>query len=320
MSDTIFTPRDFQNYPLPTEKEMIGVGMQIRTRYFFLRGMQDNIHEPKLCVISVVQPEVSKEYSWHRHLEYELILPLGESYRCMLNGKDVSLNRDEALLIEPNDIHQDYLSPTRPYIAFLFNLRKSDEQGDNNIRIFRTGTVPSKKVVHLSERSEADDLLRLLRQELLRHPGGVFSIVSSLFLVIFHLVVEDIEKDLLADDAPPMDTQDELLYHQINEAFQLHCTSNINVAGLCAKLGMSPATLSRYCHKLFGMSPKQAFMRHKIDTARFWMSEHPGTALKTLSQRMGFKDQFHFSKCFKRMTGVAPQEYFRDLQKKKKEQ
>ncbi len=317
MSDPIFAPLDFQNYPLSTEREMQGVGMQIRTRYFYLRGMQDNIHEPKLCVISVVQPEVSKEYSWHRHLEYELILPLGEKYGCMLNGKDVLVGRDEALLIEPNDIHQDYLSPACPYIAFLFTLQKPDEQGGARIRIFRAGTAPSKKVVHLSKRSDVDELLRLLRRELLRHPGGVFSIMSSLFLVIFHLVVEDIDKGLLADDAPPREVQDELLYHQINEAFQLNSTSNIDVAGLCAKLGMSPATLGRHCHRLFGMSPKQAFLRHKIDTARFWMSEHPGTALKTLSQRMGFKDQFHFSKCFKRVTGVAPREYFRDLQRKK---
>ena len=317
MSDIIFTSLDFQNYPLHPEKDVQGVGMQIRTRYFYLRKGSDNIHDPKLCVISVVQPEVSKKYSWHRHLEYELILPLGESYRCLLNGKDVLVTRDEALLIAPNDIHQDYLSPDRPYIAFLFMLQKPDGQGGaNHIRIFRSGTAPSKKVVRLSKRSEVDELLRLLRRELLRHPGGVFSIMSSLFLVILHLVMEDIDKKLLADDAPPRDIQDELLYHQINEAFQLNCTSNIDVAGLCANLGMSPATLSRHCHRLFGMSPKQAFMRHKIDTARFWMSEHPGTALKTLSQRMGFKDQFHFSKCFKRMTGVSPREYFRDLKGK----
>lgn len=317
MSDTIFTLQDFQNYPLHVEKEVQALGMQIRTRYFYLRSASDTVCDPKLCVISVVQPEVSKKYSWHRHLEYELILPLGESYRCMLNGKDVSVTRDEALLVEPNDIHQDYLSPDRPYIAFLFMLQKPDGQGGADIRVFRAGAAPSRKVVHLSKRREVDELLRLLRRELLRHPGGVFSIMSSFFLVIFHLVVEDIDKRLLADDAPPRDIQDELLYHRINEAFQQNATSHIDVAGLCATLGMSPATLSRHCHRLFGMSPKQAFLRHKIDTARFWMSEHPGTALKTLSERMGFKDQFHFSKCFKRVVGVAPREYFRELQGEK---
>jgi len=52
-------------------------------------------------------------------------------------------------------------------------------------------------------------------------------------------------------------------------------------------------------------------MRLKMNLAAEWL-HHPGALVKQVAERAGFGDQFHFSRAFKNVFGVAP-DIFRRL-------
>jgi AraC-like DNA-binding protein/quercetin dioxygenase-like cupin family protein len=63
----------------------------------------------------------------------------------------------------------------------------------------------------------------------------------------------------------------------------------------------------RYDHQ----SPYQLLMRLKMNLAAEWLQQ-PGALVKQVAERAGFGDQFHFSRAFKSIFGVAP-DIFRRL-------
>ena len=52
-------------------------------------------------------------------------------------------------------------------------------------------------------------------------------------------------------------------------------------------------------------------MRLKMNLAAEWLQQ-PGALVKQVAERAGFTDQFHFSRAFKSVLGVAP-DVFRRL-------
>lgn len=62
----------------------------------------------------------------------------------------------------------------------------------------------------------------------------------------------------------------------------------------------------RYDHQ----TPYQLLMRLKMNQAAGWLQE-PDALVKQIAERAGFGDQFHFSRAFKRIFGVAPDEFRR---------
>jgi AraC-like DNA-binding protein len=56
-------------------------------------------------------------------------------------------------------------------------------------------------------------------------------------------------------------------------------------------------------------SPHQFQLDHKIALARSRLEAAPTTPVNVLAEALGFSDPFHFSKTFRKITGLAPSEY-----------
>lgn len=69
---------------------------------------------------------------------------------------------------------------------------------------------------------------------------------------------------------------------------------HVNAAYLCR-------LFQRYDHQ----SPYHFLMRLKMNLAAEWLQQ-PGALVKQIAERAGFSDQFHFSRAFKSVFGVAP--------------
>lgn len=81
----------------------------------------------------------------------------------------------------------------------------------------------------------------------------------------------------------------------------------VTMAELASDLGMSV----RYLQKIFandGATPSEWLLRARLERARLIMKSSDVT-LGEVSTRVGFKDQSHFSRCFRRQYGVSPGRY-----------
>jgi AraC-like DNA-binding protein len=82
----------------------------------------------------------------------------------------------------------------------------------------------------------------------------------------------------------------------------------INLPGISDQLGISTSRLNEIFKKYTSMTPYQYFIQIKINKAESLL-EQEGISVKEAAFKMGFDDQYHFSRLFKSKTGVSPSDW-----------
>jgi AraC-like DNA-binding protein len=91
---------------------------------------------------------------------------------------------------------------------------------------------------------------------------------------------------------------------------QKNMGNDLHNADIAAHAGMSVAHIKRLFLRYLHMSPLHYHLQKRIDRARFLL-QTTDKPVKEISNILGFTDQLHFSRVFKRIAGVAPA-LFRD--------
>lgn len=82
------------------------------------------------------------------------------------------------------------------------------------------------------------------------------------------------------------------------------------IENIAAKLGYSTTHCNRAFHQIYGMSPRQYLSRLIIRHAKLLLMDN-SLSVESVAQRLGYRDVSHFSKQFKRWTGLPPMGYRR---------
>lgn len=81
---------------------------------------------------------------------------------------------------------------------------------------------------------------------------------------------------------------------------------NLEIKSLSKEIGMAVRTLQRQFHRATGLSPQQYRDERRLRIALELLTHVPGIKLRTVALRIGFADEYYFSRWFKRKVGVAP--------------
>jgi len=99
------------------------------------------------------------------------------------------------------------------------------------------------------------------------------------------------------------------------EYAEKHCTEKINLTKLAEIAAYEKTYFSKIFKKVFYCSPLDFILRCKINKARF-LIETSEFKISTIARETGFKDEFHFSKTFKKITGESPRDYRKRISSK----
>ncbi|MDR1389654.1 MAG: AraC family transcriptional regulator [Treponema sp.] len=101
-------------------------------------------------------------------------------------------------------------------------------------------------------------------------------------------------------------------YGRIVEKAKFLMESNIygeiNLPGIADEIGISTSRLTEIFKKYTSMSPYQYYIHIKIHKAELLL-EQETISVKEAAWRMGFEDQYYFSRLFKSKTGIAPSDW-----------
>lgn len=83
----------------------------------------------------------------------------------------------------------------------------------------------------------------------------------------------------------------------------------LEIEVIAQEIGIAGRTLQRQFHRAMGLSPQQYRDERRLRVALELLTHVPGIKLRTVAQRVGFVDEFYFSRWFKRKVGVAPHQW-----------
>jgi AraC-like DNA-binding protein len=95
-------------------------------------------------------------------------------------------------------------------------------------------------------------------------------------------------------------------------AIETHAGRLATLRDITRQVGVSPTRLSRLFRRYQGLSPYQYLLHRKMALAAGLLMD-PAILVKEAAAQVGFTDQYHFSRCFKKVHRVAPKEFQRSL-------
>jgi AraC-like DNA-binding protein len=118
--------------------------------------------------------------------------------------------------------------------------------------------------------------------------------------------------DLLAAETTPETSsqQDAWLNRAKKKLLAISSTDRPDWDLTSAGMGMTYAGFRKRFAKLAGITPGAFLESRRLELATRLLAR-PGLGLKQIARQLGFCDEFHFSRRFKRRTGLSPRDYRR---------
>jgi AraC-like DNA-binding protein len=135
----------------------------------------------------------------------------------------------------------------------------------------------------------------------LEHPGDAFEAESGLALVRERLAGH------LAGAEPPGVRRDRTLARRLRDLLDARVTLGLTLAEAAGVLGASETHLVRAFTREFGIAPHQYLTGRRLDRARHLLLA--GRTAADTAVDVGFYDQAHFTRHFRRLLGVTPGEF-----------
>ncbi len=243
--------------------------------------------------------EINEKSSFpaHSHRYYELIIPEKGSYSCLLNGKNISLNSDSMLLVQYNDIHEDFYSKGSVFTVVLFHLK------DISGRIWKHGIIrpeepQDSRIIKIPPGSREAGI-----RDLLLDSRDDIHTIEALATALFWEMTFIIPQEMISAEFKEILTHNNFS-HLISKSFSDSVRGRLSLQKLASELKVSRRTLDSLFMKNLKTSPAKAFMNFKISEAKKYLES--GSTIKETAEYFGFPDQFSFSKSFKNITGIPP--------------
>ena len=87
-----------------------------------------------------------------------------------------------------------------------------------------------------------------------------------------------------------------------------HYTEDIDLNSIAQNLGFSSSYLTKIFNRFEHTTPTKFIRSYRMGIAK-QLLEDRGLTIQQVAQRVGYNDQFHFSKSFKQTFGITPTEY-----------
>ena len=102
---------------------------------------------------------------------------------------------------------------------------------------------------------------------------------------------------------------------KVEAYLQANNSNSITNLTLSHEFGFVPSYISRLFREHTGLSTSDYLVKIRMDKAKELMAKNPAIMVKEVADLVGFKNQYHFSKTFKKQTGIWPTDYRRSLQR-----
>ncbi|MCD6023186.1 MAG: AraC family transcriptional regulator [Fibrobacteria bacterium] len=175
--------------------------------------------------------------------------------------------------------------------------------------VIRSNEIPAHSPLNVAQ--------QLLSAELAQGGEGSEAVVKALLDVMFHYILrnwlerEGVNREGAGEGRWSRALRDPHLHRAI-EAMHAHPERDWNLEELAERAGLSRAAFAQRFKKLASDTPGHYLARLRIQRAMDLLRATDDN-LDAIAERVGYGDPFVFSKAFKRIQGVSPREFKKQL-------
>ncbi len=257
---------------------------------------------PVFRSLGIVGVNAHSGFKPHQHFQYEVILVDRGTYICRVNHTRVELKANQGIVVKPGDWHEDDCWPPLRYFGVTFTLQWYCEAA-GPLEIFRPGITAEEQCFSAGRKHFRSILLRLKQES---ESGDRFSshLQDALLQEFFWRMIRCLREETISPVFRDI-SQGQGFATAIMRLFEEYVTRSLDAGQMAESLCVSRRLLTQRCNRIMGMPPIRAFMRFKIERARTLLCDTE-MSVKEVSTYLGFSNQYHFSKVFKRITGLPP--------------
>lgn len=258
---------------------------------------------------------------WHvpsdLHLAFEIIWVLEGSQRTQLEQDQYEVKQGDILIIPPGFQHEIHCADPKGMTYFCAHFDIDDP-------VFMTSMVQKSDILYRQDHEYNAELQQILQRWValtdLEAPYS-FRTKMEVQIILSELLIA-LDQMLESSPSPvqPAGINNTKYAKEIAEMIKtsfkqqvLHPESAETDEGLYIEriihsIGLSAGYGYEVFKKVYGLSPRQYLSQLKLKEARLLIKK-PGLSIQSISKRLGYKNASHFSRQFKRWTGLSPLEY-----------
>ena len=239
-------------------------------------------------------------------------------YVCQIGGKELALHAGQLLICEPGQVRTTLLQRHAIVGIISFRCGSDDMVLLKNIPIRLTADMRDNLHGLLKMGSDiftlVSDPQRFVGQEL---RDGTSSHRLQTVKNRLELLLIDIHDSISRKENQGEISQNQKNYYEqqfevISAFLQSNLHRNVTVAEICAYTGLSENTVKRVCRYAVDCGAIHYFLTLKIEEAKRLIRRTDKTFTQ-IAECLGFSGIHYFSRLFKRITGMSPQQYARTV-------
>lgn len=268
-----------------------------------------------LCKVSYIATSktIKKTYQRHKHTSFEFHYMIKGSCSVLIKDQYVDMHQGEILLIAPNLYHSvKNFSPDFHKLCFNFDFSTNDKKKNQSeinenltdgFRDFETLLLPAQTQENLLAsilKSHNKSLSSLETEELKAH-----------LTLLFLWIIKQMQKKLISPQSGNSNLIDN---NTILEFFNMnfHMTNGMDL--LAKKLHVSRRHLERIIKKEFGKGYREMIGEIRLEIATDLLRTTDKT-ISEISEIVGYSNPAGFISFIKKMTGMTPLQYRKQIEK-----
>lgn len=225
-----------------------------------------------------------KECVEHQHDCCEMIITTGGEGITEINGRSYNTERGSVIVIPPKLKHLHY-----------------SESGfsDMYMQFEKNGTASDKTIYFCDKSGMIEQLGNMLFMVYLQKETNYKNICNSIFNTIWCFVEKFSNENTIFE-----------FVRELKNIIAMNFgNTDFLICSAAKQLGVSYDYL-RHCFKTeMGITPLEYLTELRISQAKNYLEDNRAYSITRISSMCGFSDQYYFSRCFKKHTGISPREY-----------
>ncbi|MCW3790459.1 AraC family transcriptional regulator [Paenibacillus sp. LS1] len=255
------------------------------------------------------------DYPAHEHPQYELNYVTEGEQRMMVNGTLYIQKAGELLLIPPGSIHSSQSHNGKGFTYFCMHFDIDDPlflsllARIKQVRFSADSPVTQQiEPVLRKLMSSADDVTASTMMQRMQLQSAVFELFGHLWEAVSQEAAqwftEGHEKIELAHRI--RNRLQGLMSQQFKQGHESE--GHYGIDDIAAELGISSSHCNRVFKQVFGQSPRAVLSQLVLHEAKLLLV-NPKLSVQNIAIMLGYKDIAHFSRQFKRWSGMSPSRY-----------